>query len=129
MNKLLVPTPPLRDANGNIIAGKDDNVSVVSGIFGSFTGAPGGFSEQLQELSFSGGFEYWYDHKVALRMGYFYENPNKGGRQYVTFGTGFRVDNINLDLSYIAGRESTTPLANVLRFSLGYSFGAAKLAK
>jgi hypothetical protein len=126
MNKLLVPTPPLRDANGNITAGRDNNVSVVSGIFGSFTDAPGGFSEQLQELSFSGGFEYWYDHKFALRTGYFYENPNKGDRQYATFGAGFRLDNINLDLSYIAGRESNTPLANVLRFSLGYSFGAAK---
>jgi len=123
MNKLLVPTPPLRDANGNIIAGKDDNVSVVSGIFGSFSGAPGGFTEQMQELSFSPGFEYWYNHKFALRMGFFYEDPNKGDRQYATFGAGFKMDNINLDLSYIAGREQNTPLANVLRFSLGYSFG------
>jgi len=126
MNKLLVPTPPQRDANGNIIAGREDNVSVVNGIFGSFTGAPGGFNEELQELSFAGGVEYWYDHTIALRMGYFYENPNKGDRRYVTFGTGFRLDNIDLDLSYIAGRESTTPLANVLRFSLAYSFGKAK---
>jgi hypothetical protein len=124
MNKLLVPTPPIRDADGNVIKGKDDNVSIVSGIFGSFTDAPGGFSEELQELSFSPGFEYWYDQKFALRMGYFYENPNKGDRQYATFGVGFKQDNLNFDFSYIAGRENNTPLANVLRFSLGYSFGS-----
>ncbi|MGZ3755552.1 MAG: type IX secretion system outer membrane channel protein PorV [Mucilaginibacter sp.] len=125
VNKLLVPTPPIRDSNGNIIKGTDDNVSVVSGIFRSFTDAPGGFTEQFQEFAFSPGFEYWYDHKFALRMGYFYENPNKGDRQYATFGAGYRFDNINIDMSYIAGREQNTPLANVIRFSLGYSFGNA----
>lgn len=126
VNKLLVPTPPIRDANGNIISGKDDNVSVVSGLFGSFSGAPGGFSEQLQELTFSPGFEYWYNHQFALRMGYFYENPNKGDRQYATFGIGYRWENLSLDMSYIAAREQNTPLANVVRFSLGYSFGSTK---
>jgi hypothetical protein len=124
INKLLVPTPPIRDANGNIIKGSDDNVSVVSGIFRSFTDAPGGFSEQFQEFDFSPGFEYWYNHQLALRMGFFYENPNKGDRQYATFGAGYRIDNISIDMSYIAGREQNTPLANVVRFSLGYNFGA-----
>ena len=123
VNKLLVPTPPIRDANGNIIKGTDDNVSVVSGIFRSFTDAPNGFSEQFQEFDFSPGFEYWYNHQLALRMGFFYENANKGDRQYPTFGAGYRVDNISIDMSYIAGREQNTPLANVVRFSLGYNFG------
>ncbi len=127
INKLLVPTPPIRDASGNIIKGSDDNVSVVAGIFGSFTDAPGGFREQFQEFAFSPGFEYWYNHQFALRMGYFYENPNKGDRQYATFGVGYRVDNISIDMSYIAGREQDTPLANVVRFSLGYSFGAGQI--
>jgi len=123
VNKLLVPTPPIRDANGNIIKGSDDNVSVVSGIFRSFTDAPGGFSEQFQEFNFSPGFEYWYNHQLALRMGFFYESVNKGDRQYPTFGAGYRVDNLNIDMSYIAGREQNTPLANVVRFSIGYNFG------
>ena len=41
-NKLLVPTNPTRDVDGNIIAGKDPNRSVPAGIFGSFNDAPGG---------------------------------------------------------------------------------------
>src|SRR5476651_97550 len=69
LNKLLVPTPPIRDSNGNIIQGKDDNVSVPAGIFGSFTDAPGGFKQELQEITISPGFEYTYNRQFALRMG------------------------------------------------------------
>ena len=37
INKLLVPTPPIYDAQSEIVLGEDDNVSVVSGIFQSFS--------------------------------------------------------------------------------------------
>jgi hypothetical protein len=123
LNKLLVPTPPIRDNNGNIIAGKDDNVSVVDGIFSSFTDASGGAKEEFQEISYSTGFEYWYDRQFAIRAGYFYENPNQGGRQYMTLGAGFKLKDLALDFSYLLGSQETSPLANTLRFSLGYSFG------
>lgn len=125
VNKLLVPTPPIRDANGNIIAGRDDNRSVVSGIFGSFTDAPGGLKEELQEISFSPAMEYWYQKQFALRAGYFYENPNKGGRQYVTLGLGYRSSDLKLDFSYLVSsvRESD-PLQGVVKLSVGYSFGS-----
>jgi hypothetical protein len=126
VNKLLVPTPPIRDNNGNIISGKDDNVSVVSGIFSSFSDAPGGASEELQEITFSPGFEYWYNKQFAIRAGYFYENPNKGNRQYVTLGVGFRSTDFTFDFSYLSANEAQSPLANVLRFSLGYNFGSVK---
>jgi len=126
MNKLLVPTPPIRDANGNITSGKNDNVSIVDGIFQSFTDAPGGFSEELEELSFSPGVEYWYNKQLALRAGYFYENPNKGDRHYATLGVGYRFDNLGIDFSYVAASEQSTPLAGVVRFTLNYSFGATK---
>ena len=66
-NKLLVPTPPIRDSNGNIIKGKDDNVSVPAGIFGSFTDAPNGFSQEMQQINISPGIEYWYNKAFALR--------------------------------------------------------------
>lgn len=123
LNKLLVPTPPIRDASGNIISGKDDNRSIVSGIFGSFSDAPGGFSEELKEISYSPGVEYWYNKQFALRAGYFYENPDKGNRQYLTLGAGLRYDGILFDFSYLVASQEKSPLANTLRFTLGYSFG------
>ncbi|MDB4901667.1 MAG: hypothetical protein JWQ63_948 [Mucilaginibacter sp.] len=134
LNKLLTPTPPVRDANGNIISGKDDNVSVPSGVFGSFTDAPGGFSGELKEITVSPGFEYWYDQLVALRMGYFYQNPNNpnsantGGSHYLTLGVGFKYILFNFDFSYIASTQQNSALANTLRFTLMGSFGGNKNA-
>ncbi|WP_243749310.1 type IX secretion system outer membrane channel protein PorV [Mucilaginibacter agri] len=126
LNKLLVPTPPIRDADGNIIKGKDDNRSVVSGIFGSFSDAPGGFHEELQEIGIATGAEYVYNDRFALRMGYFYENPNKGNRQYFTVGAGLKVNSLNVDFAYLAADQQKSPLANTLRFSIGYSFGSER---
>jgi hypothetical protein len=123
INKLLVPTPPIRDAEGNIIKGSNDDVSVPAGIFKSFGDAPGGFSEELKEISFSPGAEYWYNDLVALRAGYFYENPAKGGRHYATFGVGLKYDVFNFDFSYLAASQQNSPLANTLRFTLSASFG------
>jgi hypothetical protein len=123
INKLLVPTPPIRDVNGNIIKGHDDDVSVPAGIFQSFGDAPGGFSEELKEISFSPGAEYWYNHQFAVRAGYFYENPDKGGRHYLTLGLGMKYDIFNFDFSYLAASQQNSPLANTLRFSLSANFG------
>lgn len=124
LNKLLVPTPPIRDQNGIILAGKDENRSVVSGIFGSFSDAPGGFQEELKEISFSSGFEYEYNELFALRLGYFYENPDKGNRKYFTLGTGLKYKKLAIDFSYLSADQQTSPLANTLRFSLGYPIGS-----
>lgn len=127
LNKLLVPTPQQSvDANGNTVYSSYSNQSVVSGIFSSFTDAPGGLGEELQEISVSPAFEYWYMKTLAIRAGYFMENPIKGDRQYLTLGAGFRYHEINFDLSYIAADQTKTPLANVLRISLGYNFGSVK---
>jgi hypothetical protein len=125
INKLLVPTPPVRDNEGNIISGKDDNVSVPAGLFRSFGDAPGGFSEELKEISFSPGVEYWYNDLVALRAGYFYENPSKGDRHYATLGVGLKYQIFNFDFSYLAASQKNSPLANTLRFTLSASFGGA----
>ncbi|MGN6395439.1 MAG: type IX secretion system outer membrane channel protein PorV [Mucilaginibacter sp.] len=123
LNKLLVPTPPIRDQNGNIIKGKDDNVSVPAGIFGSFSDAPGGFYEELQEISISPGAEYWYNQLFAIRAGYFYQNANKGGAHYLTAGIGLKYDAFRFDFSYLAASQQNSPLANTLRFTLSASFG------
>lgn len=123
INKLLVPTPPLRDQDGKIIKGKDDNVSVPAGLFQSFGDAPGGFSEELKEISFSPGVEYWYNKQFAVRAGYFYENPNKGDRHYVTMGIGFKYSVFDFDFSYLAASQQNSALANTLRFTLSANFG------
>lgn len=123
LNKLLVPTPAEYDSSGRIIAGKDPNRSVPAGIFGSFSDAPGGGAEELQEVSISTGLEYWYNKQFAVRAGYFYENPNKGSRQYLTMGLGLKYNIVDIDFSYLLANQQRSPLANTLRFSLLFNFG------
>ncbi len=119
---MLVPTNPLRDADGNIISGQDPDRSVPAGIFGSFADAPGGFSEELSELSYSLGTEYWYNKQFALRSGYFYETPTKGDRRYFTVGAGLKYNVFNLDFAYLLASQQKSPLAQTLRFSLVFNF-------
>lgn len=122
--KLLVPTPPLRDTNGNITDGKDDNVGWISGIFQSFGDAPGGLSEELKEFTWALGAEYVYNSAFALRTGYFHESELKGNRQYFTLGAGFKTNALNIDLSYlINSSDVNNPLENSLRFSLSFDLG------
>ncbi|WP_113651109.1 type IX secretion system outer membrane channel protein PorV [Pedobacter namyangjuensis] len=122
-NKLLVPTQPIRNSNGDIIAGKDPDRSVPSGIFGSFSDAPGGFSEEIKEVSIGAGAEYWYNQQFALRAGYFYEAPQKGDRRYFTLGAGLKYNVFNIDFAYLLANPQKSPLANTLRFSLLFNFG------
>ncbi len=121
-NKLMVPTEPIRDANGDIVAGEDPDRSVPAGIFGSFADAPGGFSEELKEVGISTGIEYTYNQQFAVRAGYFYESPEKGDRRYLTVGGGLKYNMFNLDFSYLIANAQNSPLANTLRFSLMFNF-------
>ena len=122
--KLLVPTPPIRDDEGNIIEGEDDNVGFVKGMFSSFGDAPGGFSEELKEFTYAVGAEYLYNNAFALRAGYFHENEDKGNRQYFTLGGGFKTNALNIDLSYlINASDVNNPLENSLRFSVSFDLG------
>ncbi len=125
-NKLMVPTQPIRDSNGNIVSGKDPDRSMISGIFGSFGDAPGGFSEELKEISIAAGAEYWYNQQFALRAGYFYETPEKGDRRYLTLGAGLKYNVFNIDFAYLVANPQKSPLANTLRFSLLFNFGNNK---
>ncbi len=122
-NKLLVPTPPIRE-NGEVIAGKDDNVGFLTGMFQSFYDAPRGFQEELEEVTWGVSTEYVYNQVFALRAGYFHESPNKGNRQYFTMGAGFRFRSSTLDLSYlINASDVNNPLESTLRFSLSINLG------
>lgn len=139
INKLLVPTPPVyaADASGNpvrdpntgeyvIAKGKNPDRSVVAGILGSFGDAPGGGKEELRELMYSTGIEYWYDKQFALRAGYFHEHATKGNRKYVTVGVGLKYNVFGLDFAYIIPTEQKHPLARTLRFTLLFDFDAFK---
>ena len=123
-NKLLVPTPPLYDEEGNIIAGMDNNIGTMLGAIRSFYDSPNGFSEELQELQISAGVEYWYDKVFAVRGGYFFEHENKGGRQYLTLGGTVKYQTLVLDISYLIPTTTlqTSPLANTVRISLAMNF-------
>ena len=123
LNKLLVPTQPVYD-DGKIVAGRNPDRSVPSGIFGSFNDAPGGLSEELKEVNIAAGIEYWYNQQFAFRTGYFFENPQKGNRRYLTLGAGLKYNVFNMDFAYILANVQKSPLANTLRFSLLFNFGA-----
>ena len=126
LNKLLVPTNPHYDTSGAIDAGMDPNVAVPQGMIQSFYDAPGGFKEELREITYSPGLEYWYDKQFAVRAGYFYEHPTKGNRQYVTLGAGVRYNVFGLDFAYLIPTTQHNPLENTLRFTLTFDFAALK---
>lgn len=151
VNKLLVPTPPvyLLDENGApridpvtgnyaVASGRDPDVGIMTGILGSFSDAPGNVSyndnndpvvesgsrlrEELREVNLAGGFEYWYAEQFAFRTGYFWEHYTKGNRKYFTLGAGVKYSIFTLDLSYLIANTQRSPLANTLRFTLGFKF-------
>ena len=142
--KLMVPTPPVRDQQtGEIVYGYDDDVAVVMGMIQSFYDAPGyayntetsqfdkigKFYEELCEINFGVGVEYWYNRLFSVRAGYFNESALKGDRKYVTVGAGLRYTSFGLDVSYlipVSGTVGANPLENTLRFNLSYSFGGKK---
>jgi hypothetical protein len=113
-NKLLVPTPD-DDPDAS-------EPSLLEGTFTSFADAPGGFSEELKEISLSTGLEYWYNDLFAARAGYFWEHEDKGNRKYFTMGVGLRYQLLNLDFAYLIPQDQTSPLAETLRITIGVNF-------
>lgn len=133
LTKLLVPTPQNPDIDGDGVITSEERIQTndeyrrigwVPGIFKSFGDAPGGFSEELQELTYSIGSEYLYQDSFALRAGYFHENPEKGARRFFSLGAGFKYNVVKIDVSYLfSASQVRSPLENTLRFSLSFNFG------
>lgn len=137
LNKLLVPSPPEyklndttglpeRDPNGELIIsrGKDPNVGIVKGMLQSFGDAPGGNEEELREINYSLGVEYWYDKQFAIRGGYFHENKYKGNRKFFTLGAGLKYNVFGLDFAYLIPVDQRNPLENTIRFTLIFDMDA-----
>ena len=128
-NKLLVPTPPkdstIYDPDKPILPGGiNSDIGPIEGMIKSFYDAPGGFKEELQEINFGLGVEYWYNRQFALRLGYFYEHENKGNRKYFTAGAGLKLNVFALDFSYLLPTQRNHPLENTLRFTLAFDIDA-----
>lgn len=109
-NKLMVPTSSIDSRTKPLL----------SGMFGSFSDAPDGFSEEMKEITISFGTEYWYNNIFAARAGYFYEDFTKGNRKYFTAGLGFRYQVFGIDFAYLIAQKQNNPLAETLRFTLHF---------
>jgi hypothetical protein len=125
LNKLLVPTPQLPEEGETTEEAQqriDDynSISSIAGLFRSFGDAPGGFQEELQEVSWSLGLEYTYLNQFSLRTGYYNEDPYKGNRRYFSFGAGFRTQAFQIDAAYLLSTAHSNPLDQTLRISLGF---------
>jgi hypothetical protein len=146
LQRLLVPTPAiykLIDGNYQMLAGMNGDIGIISSMMQSFYDAPGVLAEdengdyiqnqdgtyqivegtrlkeELAEINIAAGAEWWYSDVLALRGGVFYENKNKGNRQFLNLGASLKYNMFAIDFSYLAslnGRQS--PLANTLRFTL-----------
>ena len=133
LGKLLVPTPVDPDINGDgAISASErsqavndyNKISWTDGLFKSFGDAPGGFAEEMKEVTYSIGAEYNYQDSFALRLGYFNENEMKGARKFFSLGAGFKYNVVKLDVSYLfSASQVRNPLENTLRFSLTFNFG------
>jgi len=159
LNKYLVPSPPVYqiDSSGNLViddnlviaSGMDPNRPTVNGALSSFYDAPGIVSfdqttleaqvesgtrlgEELREISYGVGAEYWYDDQFAFRLGYYGEHISKGNRKFVTVGAGLRLSVFGLDFSYLvpayfgSTNLQSSPLARTLRFTLTFNFDDVK---
>ncbi|GAB2835533.1 MULTISPECIES: type IX secretion system outer membrane channel protein PorV [Ferruginibacter] len=127
LHKLLVPTPPAIGDSAGIV--KYHNKGVVSSWVSSLGDAPGGISEEIQEVNAALGIEYWYNNQFAFRAGYFYENPSKGNRKFFSVGAGLKYNVFGLNFAYLFPSGSGTsrnPLSNTYRFGLVFDFDAAK---
>lgn len=152
LNKLLVPSPPVYYAVGDVMPngdtvnvsgkyvkyGHDPDVSLPVGMYQSFYDAPGVqldpenpdnrsvFKEEMREVNYALGMEYWYSNQFALRAGYFHEPATKGNRKFFTVGIGLRLNVFGLDFSYLIPVNQRNPLENTLRFTLSFNFEGLK---
>ncbi len=131
-NKYLVPTVPQQLSDEDASTYQDrvtreySDVSSISGIFKSFSDAPRGFKEELEEINWSVGAEYVYHDQFSIRAGYHHESETKGNRKYFTVGGGFRMNVFSLDVGYVISTAQSNPLDQTLRFTLAFDMDGLK---
>ncbi len=131
-NKLLVPTVPRQNEGESNSEYQDrvrreySDVGSIKGIFQSFSDAPGGFKEELEEVQWSVGAEYVYHDQFSLRAGYHHQAESKGNLKYFTIGGGFRMSVFSLDVGYVISTARSNPLDQTLRFTLAFDMDGIK---
>ena len=131
-NKLMVPTVPRQEVDESNSDYQDrvrreySDVGSISGMFKSFSDAPGGFKEELEEVQWSVGAEYIYHDQFSIRAGYHHESESKGNRKYFTVGGGFRMNVFSLDVGYVIATGQSNPLDKTLRFTLAFDMDGIK---
>jgi len=126
-NKLLVPTPQDYNNDGRIDQEDEqqyNEIGAIQGIFKSFGDAPGGFGEEMREITWALGAEYVFREAFSLRTGYFNESETKGSRKFLAIGAGFKYAPVLIDISYLFSTSKVvSPLEGTLRFGLTFNFG------
>ena len=131
-NKLMVPTVPrqgVEESNSDYqdrVRREYSDISSIKGMFDSFSDAPGGFKEEMEEIQWSVGAEYVYHDQFSLRAGYHHESQSKGNRKYFTVGGGFRMSVFSLDVGYVISTAQSNPLDQTLRFTLAFDMDGIK---
>ena len=131
-NKLLVPTVSrqgIDESNSDYqdrVRREYSDMSSIKGLTKSFSDAPGGFKEEMEEVQWSVGAEYVYHDQFSLRAGYHHESQSKGNRKYFTVGGGFRMSVFSLDVGYVISTAQTNPLDQTLRFTLSFDMDGIK---
>ena len=128
-NKMLVPSRYSKYADqpdGRYSQQAYSDLTSAKGWFQSFADAPGGSKEEFNEVRWGAGIEYSYDKKFFARAGYSYENYYKGNRNYLTFGAGFHLSIVSLDVAYCVGLAASNPLDQTMRFTLGFDLAGIK---
>ena len=129
-NKMLVPTRYSKFAADQTTQRytQDEYTAInpAKGWFQSFADAPGGSKEEFDEVRWGAGVEYSYNKQFFARVGYSYENYYKGNRNVITFGAGFHLSIVTLDVSYCVGLAASNPLDQTMRFTLGFDLYGIK---
>lgn len=124
-NKLLVPTPSIRNTQNEVIAGiNEENITGIGTIFQSWGTAPDGFRETMREITFSFGTEFQFRAggvpQFYARAGYYTQNKRKGDIHYFTLGMGGKFKDFRIDMAYLIPSKTNQVLANTFRVSLNY---------
>ena len=134
-NKLMVPSrkskftegfDPNDESTWQMSQQAYSDLTSARGWFQSFADAPGGAKEEFNEVRWGAGIEYSYNKQFFARAGYSYENYYKGNRNYLTFGAGFHLSIVTLDVSYCVGLAASNPLDQTMRFTLGFDLAGIK---
>tara|TARA_B100001287_G_scaffold159804_1_gene134332 strand:- start:399 stop:1745 length:1347 start_codon:yes stop_codon:yes gene_type:complete len=111
------------DSNGNLLDYTDPNYGIYNsdGVKEKGTGDDRKFSDELEDMVYNIGLEFWYTENFALRLGYLHDK--EGNLKHPTLGAGINFGQYGFDLGYILGKEGE-PRSNTLLFSLNMSLDA-----